>query len=99
MSLRRPVRLLLVPSHQMMSWRFLLSMSVSLKISQGISRAWAPNVNRLAPPQTLILCATLTYSGMPIRILNGKVNPSDMLKYSEGFASGMAWRITAGTAM
>ena len=36
---------------------------------------------------------------MPTSILKGNVSPSDMPKYSEGLASGMAWRMTAGTAM
>ena len=44
-------------------------------------------------------CATPTYSGMPSKMLNGNVNPSDMPKYSDGLASGMAVRSTAGTAM
>ena len=32
-------------------------------------------------------------------MLNGNASPSDMPKHSDGLASGMAWRTTAGTAM
>ena len=32
-------------------------------------------------------------------MLSGNVTPSDMPKYSDGRASGMAWLTTAGTAM
>ena len=32
-------------------------------------------------------------------MLSGNVTPSDMPKYSDGRASGMAWFTTAGTAM
>ena len=35
---------------------------------------------------------------MPTTMLNGKVIPSDMTKYSAGCASGIARRSTAGTA-
>jgi hypothetical protein len=34
--------------------------------------------------------ATLTYKGMPTIRLKGKVSPSDIPKYREGRASGMA---------